>query len=45
MTAKEMPSQRGISSEMEMKIEGVDDYLENDLWSFDQASSKCIFSA
>jgi hypothetical protein len=40
MTAMEIASQRGISSEMEMKIEGVDDYLENDLWSFDQASGK-----
>lgn len=40
MTAKEIASQRGISSEMEIKIEGVDDYLENDLWGFDQASSK-----
>jgi hypothetical protein len=40
MTAKEIASQRGISSEMEMKIEGVDDYLENDLWSFDQANGR-----
>jgi hypothetical protein len=40
MTAKEMPSQLGVNSEMDMHIEGVDDYVENDLWSFDQASGK-----
>ena len=40
MTAKESPSQLGINSEMEIHIEGVDDYLENDLWSFDQGTSK-----
>lgn len=40
MTAKEMPSQLGINSEMDMHIEGVDDYVENDLWSFDQATGK-----
>jgi len=40
MTAKEMPSQLGVNSEMDMHIEGVDDYLENDLWSFDQATGK-----
>lgn len=40
MTAKEMPSQLGINSEMDMHIEGVDDYLENDLWSFDHSTGK-----
>ncbi|MCL4429694.1 MAG: hypothetical protein M1167_02970, partial [Chloroflexi bacterium] len=40
MTAKEMPSQFGINSEMDMHIEGVDDYFESDLWSYDQASGK-----
>ena len=40
MTAKEAASQLGVNSEMDMHIEGVDDYLENDLWSFDQATSK-----
>jgi hypothetical protein len=40
MTAKEMPAQLGINSEMDIHIEGVDDYVENDLWSFDQASGK-----
>lgn len=40
MTAKEMPSQLGISSEMDMQIEGLDDYVENDLWSFDKSSSQ-----
>jgi len=34
MTAKEMPSQLGISSEMDMQIEGLDDYVENDLLEF-----------
>ena len=40
MTAKEMPSQLGVSSEMDMHIEGIDDYFESDLWSFDQATGK-----
>jgi hypothetical protein len=40
MTAKEMPSQLGVSSEMDINIEGVDDYLESDVWSFDQATGK-----
>jgi hypothetical protein len=40
MIAKEIASQSGISSKMEMKIEVVDDYLEDDLWGFDQASGK-----
>ncbi len=40
MTAKEMPSQLGINSEMDMHIEGVDDYVENDLWSLDRATGK-----
>ena len=40
MTAKEMPSQLGISSEMDMQIEGLDDFVENDLWSFDKSSSR-----
>jgi hypothetical protein len=31
MTAKGMSSQLGVSSEMDMHIEGVDDYLENDI--------------
>ena len=35
-----MPSQLGISSEMDMQIEGLDDYVENDLWSFDKSSSR-----
>jgi hypothetical protein len=25
---------------MDVHIEGVDDYLENDLWSFDQSTGK-----
>ena len=40
MTAKEMPGRLGVKSEMNMYIEGVDDYVENDLWSFDKASGK-----
>jgi hypothetical protein len=40
MTAKEMPSQLGISSEMNIQIEGLDDYVENDLWSFDKSSCR-----
>ncbi len=45
MTAKEMPAQLGVNSEMDMHIEGLDDYFESDLWSFDQATAKFIFSA
>lgn len=45
MTAKELPSQLGINSEIDLHIEGVDDYVENDPWSFDKATVKCIFSA
>lgn len=44
MTAKQLPSQLGLTSEMNMHIEEVDDYFENDLWSFNQASG-CISSA
>ena len=40
MTAKETPSQLGVHSEMDMHIEGVDDYLESDLWSFDRTTGK-----
>ncbi|MCL4430335.1 MAG: hypothetical protein M1167_06240 [Chloroflexi bacterium] len=40
MTAKETPAQPGITSEMDMHIEGLDDYFESDLWSFDQATGK-----
>ncbi len=40
MTAKETPSKLGINSEMNMHIEGYDDYVENDLWSFDQDSGR-----
>ena len=40
MTAKEMSSQLGIASEMNIHIEGMDDYFENDLWSFDKTTSK-----
>jgi hypothetical protein len=40
MTAKEMPAHLGVSSEMDIHIEGVDDYLESDLWGLDQASGK-----
>jgi len=40
MTAKEMPAQQGINSEMDMHIEGLDDYVKNDLWSFDKVSGK-----
>jgi len=40
MTAKEMRSQLGISSEMDIHVEGVDEYFESDLWSFDQAAGK-----
>ena len=30
----------GINSELNMHIEGYDDYLENDLWSFDEVTGK-----
>ena len=40
MTAKEMPSELGVNSEMDMHIKGLDDYLENDLWSFDRTDGK-----
>ncbi len=40
MIAKEIPSQLGVKSEMDMHIEGLEDYLENDLWGFDQATGK-----
>jgi hypothetical protein len=40
MTAKEMPSQLSINSEMDRHIEGLDDYVENDPWSFDKVSGK-----
>jgi hypothetical protein len=39
MTAVEIP-QAGINSEINTHIEGYDDYYENDLWSFDQATRK-----
>jgi hypothetical protein len=45
MTAKKVPSQLGVNSEIDMHIEGLDDYLESDLWSFDQAIGKAhLFS-
>ena len=40
MSAKEMASQLGVNSEMNMHIEGYDDYVENDLWSFDRSTGK-----
>jgi len=39
MTAVEI-ADLGVSSEIETHIEGYEDYYENDLWSFDQASGK-----
>ena len=39
MCAVEIP-QAGINSEINARIEGYDDYYENDLWSFDLASGK-----
>ena len=38
MTAVEITS--GINSEINMHIEGYNDYYENDLWTFDQATGK-----
>jgi hypothetical protein len=40
MTAKEMPAKLGVNSEMDIHIEGVDDYFESDIWSFDKATGK-----
>jgi len=40
MTAKELPAKIGINSEMDRHIEGIDDYLESDIWSFDKATNK-----
>jgi len=39
MTAVEI-SQIGVNSEINTQIEGYEDYYENDLWSFDQATGK-----
>jgi len=39
MTAVEI-AELGVNSELNMHIEGYDDYLENDLWSFDRATGK-----
>ena len=40
ITAKEVDSGLAISSEANMHIEGYDDYLEHDLWSFDRETGK-----
>jgi hypothetical protein len=40
MTAKELPSKLGVSSDVNVHIEGLDDYVENDLWSVDQSTGK-----
>jgi hypothetical protein len=39
MTAVEV-FELGVNSEINTHIEGYEDYYENDLWSFDQASGK-----
>jgi hypothetical protein len=39
MTAVEIQGS-GINSELNMHIEGYDDYFENDLWSFDRGTGK-----
>ena len=44
MTAKEI-CELGINSEIETCIEGYEDYYENDMWSFDRVTAKCIFSS
>ncbi len=44
MTAYEMTSQLGVDLEMDLYIEGLDDYYESDIRSFDQAQARCIFS-
>jgi hypothetical protein len=38
MTAVEVPD--GVNSELNMHLEGYDDYFENDLWSFDDQTRK-----
>jgi hypothetical protein len=40
MTAKETVSGLAVSSEMNMHLEGYDEYLEVDLWSFDRPTGK-----
>lgn len=40
MIAKEVASGFGISAELDMHIEGYDDYFEHDLWSFDRGTGK-----
>lgn len=39
MTAAEIPNV-GVNSEIDTRIEGYEDYFENDLWSFDSATGK-----
>lgn len=44
MTAVEIPN-IGINSEINTRVEGYDDFYENDLWSFDQQTGKIhVFS-
>jgi hypothetical protein len=40
MTATQIPQIGSINSEINAHLEGYDDYYENDLWTFDQASDK-----
>ena len=40
MTATEIPQVGSINSEIDTHLERYDDYYENDLWSFDQATGK-----
>jgi hypothetical protein len=39
MSAVEL-GELGVNSEMNMHLEGYDDYYENDFWSFDRATGK-----
>ncbi len=47
MTAAQIPN-IGVNSEIDTRIEGYEDYFENDLWSHDEATGKvhvfCITS-
>lgn len=45
MATKEMPALLDINSEMDMLIEGIDDYLESDIRSLTKQPVKCIFLA
>ncbi len=40
MTAKPTPERHGVTAELDIHLEGVEDYVEIELWGFDQATGK-----